>query len=186
MGRYAYFYASGNRFEYKFWVGVQDSKIPWADSSHEYYIQEYDEDNAIHEGLTDNQKKIWEKWADTSKMYDDNISYSDDEMEVLERCSELRHFAHDCKENLLKYWDDTKKLISDNKLEPFVYHAEKDIEEQVYDYVDKVLDPYHQVIEITHSQRDIYKEQIASDINLKLLICCILERYHNYSCEYEW
>ena len=180
MGRYAYFNCSNksdSAIEYKFWVGTQDSVIPWADTLHEYSISEYDEDTADQNDFTDTQKKIWQEWSESYIPMDQILS--DDEKVVINSCSMDQHTANDTDSKLQEYWQEVNTLIAENNLTPFKFDETLDIEDQLYQYVENVLIN-------SYSAHDSKKETIAADIHLKLLICCILQTEGSYSCIYEW
>lgn len=86
MGRYAYFSTSrettDQRFEYKFWFGIQDSEIPWAKEYISYYVPEYDEDEANKDEMTEHQREIWKQWAEEEVYEPDDLS--DEQKEVIE------------------------------------------------------------------------------------------------------
>jgi hypothetical protein len=177
MGRYANFSYDSGTYEYKFWFGIQDSVIPWARTSEEAWVKEYDEDEAIEYGFTDAQKKLWEEWSETAiamhDSADNDVIFTLDEQKVLDKCSFTQHQASDDDQNLDSYWEEVHAIIASKKLPPFKFDSEQNIQEQIESYLDAHVDP------------SVEDKVVASDIHIKLVICCILQKDKSYNCYYE-
>jgi hypothetical protein len=175
MGRYAHFNHSSGRYEYKFWFGIQDSIIPWAKETQEVYVQEYDEEEATKKNLTEAQKDIWRELSETELPLwdgDSGTEYPPEKQKIIDEFAWPSNIAEDDDSNLNCYWVETNNLIVENNLPPFKFDIDKNVEEQIDEYVDEYLDK-------------INDHEIAADIHIKLVICCILQKSGSYRCYYE-
>lgn len=185
MGRYAQFTCSGDAStetverEYKFWFAIQDSVIPWASTEHNYYVNEYDED---YEGLPECVMTWWKEHQEaTIDREDVERKVPEDVLPYIDDICILNHDACDSNENLEQYWDETRKLAESLGLPQYMRKEGEDI----FD----ALDRYEADVLYKAEGEDRFKKvtvnrQLA-DLHLMTTVCCCLEAWESYNCEYE-
>jgi len=178
MGRYANFHSSdySEDFTYKFWFGIQDSVIPWVQDHTEYFVIDYDEDDADYDDFTEEQKEIWQKYE--RETISDPEVLSPQEKEVLQRVWSEQYIAVDDDSNLDKYWADVRKDEETLDIPAFKYDSEKDFDE-LYDTLVDYLTP------LVNKGEDEEKKGLIADYCLKVLICCMLQRWGCYRCNFD-
>ena len=175
MGRYAHFHCDGDSYEYKFWFGIQDSIIPWAKESQNWTVQEYDEEIATRDELTDEQKELWKEWSDQE------VDDFTEEMEFLKDVySWWNYSACDTADDLPKYWKRVESQARRMGLARYYRKIDEGIMEAMERYEKEVIDVAYE----EHKDDDKYIKRLA-DLHLKTLICCILLKHGSYDCSYE-
>ena len=180
MGRYAYFTAGDESIEYKFWLGLQDSDIPWAKECNTYTIPDYDEDDAKRYELTPEQIQTWkdnEQWEGDCDDWPEGLEWMIDCGYAFENFA-----AGDNDSNLEQYWQEVHALIKELNFSPFTYDPEKSAKSNWESYEDTEC----QAAYCAADKPEIHAEkQKSSDLSIKLLICCILAKHGSYHCTYE-
>jgi hypothetical protein len=169
MGRWAFFHHDKGTYEYKFWFGVQDSEIPWAENFDTYDVEEYDEGTAENWGLTEEQKEIWKEWSGTS------ILTFEGETEFLKNFVITTHNADGGDYNLESHWEETRALATKLGMPQYSRDEGEKMEDALDRYVNLI------VKESTGKEN----EAEYAELDIKTVICCILQEYGSYQCTYE-
>lgn len=180
MGRWAYFHGDSDvEYEYKFWFGIQNSDIPWANCFEELYIPEYDEDEATDIEMSEAQKEIWKKYGDS------HVSFQAEEL-TQEEATVLNEFAvteynasDECtEEELQERWAEVNAEARALGLELFTQTDGESPEDAIDRYYENVMDP--------SCDKDKADEAAIANLYLKTVICAMMPKFgYNYSCHYE-
>ena len=198
MGRFAYFTGDGGEgeedsYEYKFWVAIQNSKVPWAKYSIQYSVMEYDESDADYMEMSEYKRKLWQKYEDqtftnelpeevkihlsscvrTENIAEDKVT----EKELAHRWKMVNALARKLKQPLFKDVFEQNKAgystdDSDNKkrLKTLEYY-----QEEILWKVD---------VDLKEETRE-FAEKLA-DLNLVTVICVLLQNWKGELwCQFE-
>jgi hypothetical protein len=175
MGRYAHFTSpnGSQSFHYKFWLGVQDSSICWANEFLRYWLYEYDEEQADEHNLSEEARQFWQDNADT-EVEEHNLP---EELQVV-ACQQ--YMACDNADDLDSHLEETDALARSLGLEPFPRPEEEDWLDYVDQYLEKQIDPLYKV-----NEDDYETKKKLADLHLKVVICSILHDWCSYDCSFE-
>jgi len=173
MGRWAYFHGdSGVEYEYKFWFGIQSSDIPWANCFEEEYIQEYDEEEATSNEMSEEHKAIWKKYGDS------HVSFQAEQL-TQEEATVLNEFAvteYNASDECTEVNAEARAL----GLELFTQNDGESPEDAVDRYYENVIHPSYK------SKDEADEEAALANLYLKTVICAMMPKFgYNYSCSYE-
>jgi len=182
MGRWAYFHGdSGVEYEYKFWFGIQSSDIPWANCFEEEYIQEYDEEEATSNEMSEEHKAIWKKYGDSHVSFQAE-QLTQEEATVLNEFAVTEYNASDecTEEELQERWAEVNAEARALGLELFTQNDGESPEDAVDRYYENVIHPSYK------SKDEADEEAALANLYLKTVICAMMPKFgYNYSCSYE-
>lgn len=194
MGRYAYFRAvkeeleeEDDVYEYKFWVAVQDSRIPWAHNYTEHWVREYDEDDANDMEFDETAKQIWKEYEDQECDLEDQPEHV---REVLEQVSNETYYAEDKvdKKTLRRRW----KMVSLYAQRLNLMTFDEAHKQNKGNYKDTDTDSKKLLRSLEWYKWNILyeyqgnKEKQVADLELVTTICVLLEIWDGeYECSYE-